>query len=249
MQSRKGKGMQLIRRIAFVLVLTGTVLGVATAEKKEKAPPPEPTVVTVDVTTPTIALTPESKASVTKGGVKISIDTDLFTSNAEIVPVESPFQPGFKEMFHIPCVGTRTGNGMSYYITSFQPQTVVKPEHLVIHLHITNQLPRIFRGAGAVVQMNVQGKSIHLNPEGYGDFVNAIIPPRESQDFDIIGPLVSDLPPRATIGVFLYDVVTKMDDAGNIKEKQDFEWFYSWATQTGTKDVTLPAPTKGCRYN
>jgi hypothetical protein len=40
-----------------------------------------------------------------------------------------------------------------------------------------------------------------------------------------------------------------MDEAGNIKEKQDFEWYYSWATQTTTQDVTVPPPTKVCRYN
>jgi hypothetical protein len=241
--------MRVIQTVTLLSLLTVSIQGTAIAEKKEQAPPPQPTVVSVEVTTPTIALTPESKSDVTKGGIKISVDTDLFTSNAELVPVETPFQPGFKEMFHIPCVGERGNNGMTFYIHSFTPQIVVKPKRLVLHLHITNQLPRVFRGAGAVVQMNIAGKSIHLNPEGYGDFINAIIPPRSSQDFDIVGPPLSDLPPRATIGVFLYDVVTKMDEAGNIKEKQDFEWYYSWATQTTTQDVTVPAPTKVCRYN
>lgn len=242
--------MQIIHRIALVLLLSGTVLGTSLAEKKkDDTPPPQPTVVSVDVATPTIALSPESKADVTKGGIKISIDTDLFTAKDAVVAEEIPFQPGFKEMFHIPCVGQRSSNGLSYFIVAYKPQIVVKPEHLVLHLHITNQLPRVFRGAGAVVQMNIAGKSIHLNPEGYGEFINAIIPPRSSQDFDIIGPRISDLPPRATIGVFLYDVVTKMDDAGNIKEKQDFEWYYNWATQTTTKDVTIPPSSKICRYN
>jgi len=80
------------------------------------------------------------------------------------------------------------------------------------------------------VQFQVAGKTLHVDPSGFGDFLNAIVPPRSSQDIDIVGPAIADLPERATIGVFIYDVVTKMDEAGNIQEKQNFEWYYAWET-------------------
>ena len=222
---------------------------IARAQKNSPAPP-QPTTVSVEVSTPSLAPMPQTEATQSKGGVQISIDTDLFKTDVVPNPVKSPYEPGFKEMFHIPCTGQRNPNGgFNYYITNYEPLVVTKPDHLVMHLHITNNLPRVFRGAGALIQFTIGGKAIHVDPQGYGDFANAIIPPRSAQDIDIVGPAISDLPANATIGVFLYDVVTKMDDAGNIQEKQDFEWFYSWATQRQAKDATMPPAEKSCiRY-
>jgi hypothetical protein len=55
-------------------------------------------------------------------------------------------------------------------------------DRLVLHLHLTNNLPRVFRGAGALIQFNIAGKAVPVDSNGYGDFLNAIIPPRSNQD-------------------------------------------------------------------
>ena len=238
------------RTICFtgMLELLFVALSPAVASPKKDTPPLTPTVASVDILTPSIAPAPETHTTQTKGGITISVDTDFYKS--EVVPegVETPYQPGFKEMFHIPCTGISTTLGnQNYFIRNYQPQVVTKPNHVVLHLHIINNLPRVFRGSGALVQFQVAGKTLHVNPSGYGDFLNAIIPPRSSQDIDIVGPAVADLPERANIGVFIYDVVTSMDEAGNIKEKQDYEWYYAWETQKHSYEVTLPAQEKLCR--
>jgi hypothetical protein len=36
---------------------------------------------------------------------------------------------------------------------------------------------------------------------------------------------------RSTIGVFLFDVVTRTDDAGDVTEKQNSEWFFNYTPQ------------------
>ena len=221
-----------------------TVVAAYGSDKKAATPPAEPSVVNVDVAVPSLAPSPETKTTQLKGGVQIAMDTDVYTADVRPVFVDTPFQPGFKEIFHIGCTGP--GTQPTYFIRDFKPRVTLNHDRLVLHLHITNNLPRVFRGAGALIQFNIAGKTIHVDPNGYGDFINAIIPPRSTQDIDIVGPEVSIIPPQATIGVFIYDVVTKMDDAGNIKEKQDFEWYYNWASQTTTKQVTMPAEQKRC---
>lgn len=229
------------------LVTTALMFVTAAAygkDKKPAEPPPEPTVASVDVGVPSLAPSAETKATQLKGGIQIAIDTDVYAADAKPVYTQTPFQPGFKEIFHIGCMGA--GTVPTYFIRNYKPQVTLNHDHLVLHLHLTNNLPRVFRGAGALIQFNIAGKAVHVDSNGYGDFLNAIIPPRSTQDIDIVGPELSIIPPRAIIGVFIYDVVTKMDDAGNIKEKQDFEWYYNWTTQTTTKQVTLPADQKVC---
>lgn len=238
----------IVNKIVGGIVLVVATVSAYGGDKKPAAPPPEPTVVSVDVAVPSLAPSPETKTTQLKGGIQIAMDTDVYTADVRPVYNDTRFEPGFKEMFHIPCTGTRSGTGqpLAFFKRDYTPQVTMNHDHLVLHLHITNNLPRVFRGAGALIQFNIAGKTVHVDSNGYGDFLNAIIPPRSTQDIDIVGPELSIIPPRATIGVFVYDVVTKMDEAGNIKEKQDFEWYYSWATQSTTKQVTLPAEEKLC---
>lgn len=231
-----------------VLGFSLTMLSPVFAVGKKDTAQPTPTVASVDLLTPSISPAPETQGTQAKGGITISIDTDVYRTEVVPEPVETQFQPGFKEIFHISCTGPLVPGGhQDYFVRNYQPKVVTKPGHVVMHLHITNSLPRVFRGSGALVQFQVAGKTLHVDPSGYGDFLNAIIPPRSSQDIDIVGPAVADLPERANIGVFIYDVVTNMDQAGNIKEKQDYEWYYTWETQKHTSEVTIPASEKFCK--
>jgi len=49
--------------------------------------------------------------------------------------------------------------------------------------------------------------------------------------FPISLSVLADLPDKTTIGLFIYDIVTKTDAAGNVTEKQNFEWYYNLETQ------------------
>ncbi len=61
----------------------------------------------------------------------------------------------------------------------------------------------------------------------------------------IVGPPVGSIPSPCTIGIFLYDVVTKMDQAGNITDKQNYEWYFSYQTQAVDRQTEIPATTEG----
>jgi len=42
----------------------------------------------------------------------------------------------------------------------------------------------------------------------------------------VVGPALASLPDECSVGIFFYDVVTEKDDAGNIKRRANFEWFF-----------------------
>jgi len=189
---------------------------------------------------PSLAPLAESDASQVKDGLRITLQPETY--RAEDLLVDSARQvppPSFLGVTAMP-------DPRAVYVEHTQsPKVVIKPDHLVFHVHISNQLPRVFRGSGIAVQFNIAGKVTSVDPSGYGDLVNVIIPPRSEQEITIIGPEVAKIPSPCTVGLFLYDVVTKMDQAGNITDKQNFEWYFSYQTQATEKEVSVPAPTVG----
>jgi hypothetical protein len=70
-----------------------------------------------------------------------------------------------------------------------------------------------------------------IEQTAYAELTNVIVPPRAQQQVNIDGPSLSVLPDQTTIGLFLYDVATKTDAAGNVTEKQNFEWYYNYGVQ------------------
>ena len=228
-----------VAEVAVIGLLSIFALQPSKAEKKPKAPPPQPINASLQASVPSMALLEGTDASQLKGGLRISLQQETFDSEVTMTESRRQIAPPSKWGLVV-----MPAPGAIYVETTQSPQIRVKPDHLVFHIHISNQLPRVFRGAGILVQFNIAGKVINVDPSGYGDLVNVIIPPRSEQELTIVGPEVANVPSPSTIGVFLYDVVTNMDQAGNITEKTNFEWYYSFRTQTTEKIVTVPAPTQ-----
>jgi hypothetical protein len=106
-----------------------------------------------------------------------------------------------------------------------------QPARLEFTVKIHNQLNRVFHGQGAVVQFNVDGTLIPFNNTDYKEFSGGIVPPLNDGDLKIIGPPLDTLKDKGTITIFLYDVVTATDTAGNTTEKQNYTWDFSYTTQ------------------
>jgi hypothetical protein len=104
---------------------------------------------------------------------------------------------------------------------------------------INNHLERVLRLAGAVVSFQIAGKSIAVDKARYDDFLNGIILPRQEGEYEIAGPDVSTLPDNATIAVFIYDVVTATDPAGNATKRSNFEFYYTLREEPKTQDVQV----------
>jgi len=124
-------------------------------------------------------------------------------------------------------------SGNQVYVTeTIDPELTAQPAKLQFAVRINNKLSRVFRCQGTVVQFNVAGKLIAFGDTDYKEFINGIVPPRNEMELKISGPLLSTIPEKGTIGLFLYDVVIEVDAAGNATKKANYEWYFNYTTQT-----------------
>ena len=212
--------MAMIRqKVVFLpIALMTTAIGCATA------PPPAPTTVTMNCQFPVLSPMPETKENQTKGGVGVTVAVTPFQCVQQVRKTrEAKPQSSVEKML--------LNNRPAPSQTRSTPYLQVVPERLKVTVRVSNQLSRVFRGAGTVIQFQIAGKTWASKQEDFAEFTNVIIPPRGEQLVELYGPPVESLPAQATIGIFLYDVVTKTDAAGNVTEKQNFEWFYNYSTQ------------------
>lgn len=90
-----------------------------------------------------------------------------------------------------------------------------------------------------MVQFNVDGKLTDVGQLNYQELLNVIVPPRSEKEVYIYGPSPATLSQNATIGVMFYDVVTGTDVAGNVTQRQNFQWVF----QCKLQEVEQPVPT------
>lgn len=122
------------------------------------------------------------------------------------------------------------------------PRIEVTPNQVCFKVSIVNHLEHVVRMAGTTVSFQVAGKSVAVDKAGYDDFLNGMLLPGQENDYEIKGPDISALPANATIGLFLYDMVTGTDAAGNPNKKSNFEFYYTLSRQQ--KTVQMPVITK-----
>ena len=119
------------------------------------------------------------------------------------------------------------------------PTLEVTPKEVRFKVTVYNHLERVVRMGGTAVAFSVAGKTIATDQSGYADFLNGIILPRQEGDYEIAGPDISTLPDNATIGLFLYDMVTATDAAGNPTKRSNFEFYYTLSRQDKTESVPV----------
>jgi hypothetical protein len=201
-------------------------------------PPQPPPTQKISALKPSLTPLPETKPSQDKGGVEISVapvvytvvDGTKATDRILYERVKRDYEIGTGRVFETPVrVIERTTT----------PVPKIQPDRLKFQVKVVNKMPRVFRGQGMVVQFNVAGKLHNVSPSGYAELVQMIVPPRNEFAVDIYGPPLSELPANCPVGIFLYDVVTKTDDAGNVTEKQNFEWYWNYTTQLEEREGTI----------
>lgn len=221
----------------LVFLVAAVAVGAAHGKKKPKEPP-QPTIVKLSAAVPSLAALEDTPQSQTKGGLRITLAPETYEAK-ESWTVQSRQVPphGFLVVQPSP--------NAVYVEQTKVPSLTVSPDHLIFHLHLNNQMSHVFRGSGIAVQFNVAGKVVPADASGYGDLTNIILPPRSEQEVVILGPEISTIKSPCTVGVFLFDVVTKIDQAGNVTEKQNFEWYFSYQTQATEKEFSVPPPQEG----
>lgn len=204
--------------------------------KKEKVHYPIRTPVSMKCAAPALTPLEETSQFQEHGGIQISVAVLDHRCVEEYRSVVVPAVPTFKDRMMTSLQFSGQAKPTKFVEETRTPYLKVVPESMRFSVKITNKLPRVFRGAGIVVQYVVAGKLVAAEQEWYGDLVNAIIPPRMEQGFEITGPEVVALPEQATFGLFLYDVVTATDEAGNITERHNFEWYFNYYTQVEERE-------------
>lgn len=208
------------------LVGLALIFGVAgSACMEEKKAEVAPSAVTISAEVPVLSPMAETKQAQEKGGVEISIAPAQYKAVRGTKTHRQQVNPTFTDMLL-----SHRQNAVMVETTQ-SPVLTVLPQRLEFTVKLNNKLSRVFRASGTVVQFNVAGKLAPVEQSGYADLTSAIVPPRGEQEVKVYGPSLRDIPPTSTIGFFLYDVPTKTDAAGNITEKQNFEWYFKLATQ------------------
>jgi hypothetical protein len=211
------------------------------AQKKKETP--QPTNVRVTAAVPSLAALAETPQTQLKGGLRITVTPETYQAREDWGEKQTPTDPPRISRW-VPIITPPSPDAV-YVERTKSVRLVVSPYRLTFQFHLSNQMPRVFRGSGIAVQFNIAGKTIASDSSGYGDLVNIILPPRSEQDITILGPPITNIPAPCTIGLFLFDVVTNMDEAGNVTGKQNFEWYFSYQTQTIDKEISIPPPEKG----
>jgi hypothetical protein len=215
-------------------MLAGFILSGATCEPVKPPPPPK---VKNSVMKPSLTPLPETKPSQEKGGIEISIAPVTFTVVDGTKVTDRTLRERAKREYTLDGKVFETPVRVIERTTASVPK--IQPERLQFQVKVVNKLSRVFRGQGMVVQFNVAGKLHNVDPSAYAALVQMIVPPRNEFTVDLYGPPLSDLPASCPVGIFLYDVVTAMNDAGVVTEKQNFEWYYNYTTQLEEREGTV----------
>lgn len=125
------------------------------------------------------------------------------------------------------------------YLVKEIPSVHISPQNISFKITINNNLARVLRLAGSIMAMQVDGKNIGIDSTRYKDFLDGFVLPRQQVDYDIAGPNVADLPLRCNISLFLYDVITDVDPAGNATKKANFEWFFTYENQIRSEPASV----------
>ena len=212
------------------------VLLVSSCETPTAAPPPT---TTLSTNLPVIAALPgpngQDNAAQEKGGVEITVVPATYAAVQKTHVTLQPTNPGMGAAILVGLTGGMGSKNGIFVEEDTTPYLVPEPRRLTFTVRINNKLPRVFRGQGAVVQFNVAGKLVPFDKVNYTEFLNGIVPPQNENEFAIYGPLLDSLPQKGTIGISLYDVVTAKDAAGNVTERQNYEWFFSYTMQPVTQ--------------
>jgi hypothetical protein len=214
--------------VLFLSIGVLSMAGCASSPGSAAAVPTE----TMHCIYPLIAALPQTTELQSKSGISISLASSTYQCTPAVNQTRQEVNMSFSEGL---ALGLQTnGHAELYKIveTTSRPVFKVVPDRIAFRIKINNEMPRVFRGAGTVVLYNFGGKNTSVSARDYSELSNIIVPPRTEAEVTIFGPPFEAVPDKTTLGIFLYDVVTKTDDAGNILKKENFEWYYNYQTQT-----------------
>lgn len=223
---------RFVRMMPFVLASAC----VPPAPPAAPSPPPR---ATLNWIMPSFTPTAETQPIVAKGGVSLGATPAVYQRHIAEVQRDSALgnmTPGINY-----------SNPTSWYIRSFRPSVSVTPSDIAFTLTVINNLDRVFRSAGAVISLNVDGRTISFDQSGISEFLDVVLVPRAQAQVTIDGPPLSVLQPSGTIALFVYDVVVAVDAAGNPTAKENWSWYYTYTMDPQSQTVKFRESALWCR--
>jgi hypothetical protein len=225
------KNMKHLKIIPFA-VISGILLSGCVTQQQQA--PPQTTSQQISCSIPKIEVVadPVNKETQTKGGLDITIVPALYKGTRIDTTTAQQIQADVGTQI---LMGLQGNSANTVYVEQDTASTLrPSPDRLEFTVKIHNQLNRVFHGQGSVVQFNVDGTLIPFNNTDYKEFIGGIVPPLNDGDFKIYGPPLNQLKDKGTITIFLYDVITATDVAGNTTEKQNYTWDFTYTMQEVT---------------
>lgn len=74
--------------------------------------------------------------------------------------------------------------------------------------------------------MAVDGEIERVEEYRYEELVANLLPPRQRQQVPVKVTTADRLPEQGIVELFLFDIVTAIDSAGNVTERQNFDWTF-----------------------
>jgi hypothetical protein len=168
---------------------------------------------------PIITPSSETKQTQTKGGVTITCEVipyelqinDIVTKN---VFYADPTKPGY-DIFEI----------------SHTPKPVAVPDDFELNIKIKNNQERILKVRETALLLQIDGITVHIPEASLTDWYAGMIIKNGEFNYKIKVPEFNSLLNAKLVYLFINDVPTIMDEGGNIKKRENFEWFFECKKQ------------------
>lgn len=210
--------------IAMAAVVLGSPL------YAQQVRPPSPT--QLEWRIPSLVATPKTELTQAKGGISLTVTPAEYQEKIKETVSFDPNQLGAYRP------------DQRVFCKMFTSSVSVSPDRIAFSVTIANGLERVFRGAGfagagAVISVRVDGKSISFDPSGITELLNVVVLPEEKGQVAVYGPSISTLGESGTIDFLVYDVVTAVDAAGTPTQRQNYAWHYTYSVASHSNTVPI----------
>lgn len=216
------------RRICF----TGVALVLAACATTPAAPPEH----TFRIFVPEVTPLPETEELQRQGGISVTVAPATVTvepyERCEYIPTSS-----LVAFLNRPASAS-SDTHQPFELRRFPTSRLLGGDAVSFVVTITNHMDRVFRGSGALVQFNVDGRVQGTDQSQYEDLLTALIPPGEERQYVIRGMPFGALPRESTLAMDLYDLITELDAAGNITQRDNFQWYFRVTVDQRVERVT-----------
>lgn len=213
--------------LSFMVLLSciGMLLGACTPTQIVKTSYVEitkkPTTIQSTYKIPVVKPAAETQQLQTKGDVTVSVEVYPF---AEVRTVEVKNS----------VVASSNPEFDQFEVCSI-PKYDYAPKEITFKVRIKNGHSRILKLSEIALVILVNGVQASM-ADRKEIWPQANVIPGGELSFNLSGPLCASLGEESIIGIALYDVPSKYNQAGTVTKKENFEWFFNYSLITETKE-------------